>query len=241
MRIDCQAPEITAIVQEQPSIRVTLVATDTASGVDWSLYRIDGGQWISYTTPILITASQPRTVTVDYKARDMAGNWSATETATISITVVACNLYPIALHQSTVAGIPVGTALTNILNGSEPGSFGWLTWAGSPSATTLAQSLRPPGDSSTYVNPAAPNDHTVSVDDWVTGVPGVNNSSAVRTALNNLIGVPIVVPVWSEVQGQGANVQYRVVGYAEVAITGYSLPDRNRISAIYRGPVACGQ
>ncbi len=241
IRIDRVAPQITASVQQQPSIRVTLVATDTASGVDWSVYRIDGGQWISYTAPIPIGASQPSTVTVDYKARDVAGNWSATKTVAIPVTVVACNLYPIALHEGTVAAVPPGTALTNILNGLGPGNFGWLTWAGSPSVTALAQSLTPPGDSNTFVNPDNPNDNVVSVGDWVKGVPGVNNSSAIRTALDSLIGVPISVPVWSEVQGQGSGVRYRVIGYAQVEISGYSLPGQNRVSAVYLGSVACAQ
>ena len=77
--------------------------------------------------------------------------------------------------------------------------------------------------------------------DWVRGVPGVNNSSAIRRALNDLIGVPIVVPVWNEATGAGSGARYRVAGYAEVAITSYSLPGSSRISAIYRGMVNCIQ
>jgi hypothetical protein len=180
-------------------------------------------------------------VTLDYRARDVAGNWSATGTVTVQVNTTSCNLYPIALHESTVAGLPAGAALTNVFNGVGAGNFGWLTWAGSPSAAALATSLTPPGDSSTYANPDDPNDHIVSVGDWVVGAPGVNNSAAVRAALDGLIGVPITVPVWSQTQGQGSNVRYRIAGYAQVSLTSYALPGRNRISAIYLGPASCTQ
>ena len=156
-------------------------------------------------------------------------------------SAVACNLYPIALRDSTLAGIPVGTEIVDILNGSGPGKSGWLTWAGSTSVATLARSLTQPGDSDTYVNPDNPADHLLSVGDWVRGVPGVNNSSAVRRALDGLRSVLIVVPVWNEATGQGSGVCYRVAGYAEVALTSYSLPGNGRISAIYRGMVNCVQ
>jgi len=52
-----------------------------------------------------------------------------------------CDLYPIALSSQTLAGRSVGSIVTNISNGSQPGNFGWLTWGGSPSETTLLTSF----------------------------------------------------------------------------------------------------
>ncbi|MEZ4770332.1 MAG: hypothetical protein R2844_18130 [Caldilineales bacterium] len=155
-------------------------------------------------------------------------------------SAVTCELYPIALRDSTLAGVQPGDEVTNILNGGEPGNRGWLTWAGSTSSTALANSLTQPGDSHTYINPDNPSDHLLSVGDWVKGVPGVNNSSAVRRAMDNLVGVPIIVPVWDQTTGEGSGARYRVAGYAEVAITGFSLP-HGRVSAIFRGTVNCVQ
>ncbi|MCB0205667.1 MAG: hypothetical protein KDH89_12675, partial [Anaerolineae bacterium] len=155
-------------------------------------------------------------------------------------SAVTCELYPIALRDTSLSGIEPGTEVVNILNGGEPGNRGWLTWAGSTSSTTLANSLQQPGDSNTYVNPDNPADHLLSVGDWVKGVPGVNNSSAVRRAMDDLVGVPIVVPVWDQTSGEGSGARYRVAGYAEVAITSFSLP-HGRVSAIYRGMVNCVQ
>src|SRR4051794_1306194 len=79
--------------------------------------------------------------------------------------VNTCNLYPIALSEQTLVGVAVGTVIPDILNGMQPGNFGWLTWAGSPSEPTLVKSLTPPGDSNTYINVDNLADHVVSVGD----------------------------------------------------------------------------
>src|SRR5215469_16076791 len=117
----------------------------------------------------------------------------------------SCELYPIALSAQTLSNAVPGTVLSNIYNGTQPGSFGWLSWGGSPSEPTLVTSLTPPGDSSTYVNPDNPNDHHLVVGDWVSSKPGVSNSKEVRAALDNLETMSITVPVWSQSRGQGAN------------------------------------
>ena len=72
-------------------------------------------------------------------------------------------------------------------------------------------------------------------------VQPVEIASAIRRAMDDLVGVPIVVPVWNQTTGEGSGARYRVVGYAEVAITSYHLPGSSRISAIYRGMVNCAQ
>src|SRR5438105_14316666 len=64
-----------------------------------------------------------------------------------------CPLYPIGLSSQTLSNLAAGTVISDIYNGTQPGNFGWLSWAGSPSESTLVSSLTAPGDSSTYVNP----------------------------------------------------------------------------------------
>ncbi len=151
----------------------------------------------------------------------------------------ACPLMPIATNRATVADIPSGTAIRDILNGARPGQRGWLTWTGDVSEPVLATSLTLPGDSDTYRNPADATDHSVSVGDWVAGRPGVVNSRAVRDALEALIGREIVVPLWDTARGQGANAAYHVSGFARFSITDYELPKDNRIGARYLGPTDC--
>jgi PKD repeat protein len=153
---------------------------------------------------------------------------------------VTCELYPIALHVDTLAGVEVGEEIEDIYNGDGPGNFGWLSWTGDPSTPTLVESLTPPGDSDTYLNPYDAADHVLSVGDWVYGKPGVSNAKALRTALDNLESYVITVPVWDDAEGQGRNVEYHIVGYARVQITDYRLPGHDRISAIFRGYTDCG-
>ncbi len=165
----------------------------------------------------------------------------ATQTPTIVPTPIACQLYPIAMSEQTLAGALVGASLGDIWNGVQAGNFGWITWAGSPNVPTLITSLLPPGDSYTYVNPNDSTDRTVSIGDWVQGSPGVSNASGVRNALDTLMSRDITVPVWDQATGSGNNSLYRVVNFARVRITDYRLPGQNRITALFLGfdPV-CG-
>src|SRR5215510_9497852 len=86
-----------------------------------------------------------------------------------------CDLFPIALSEQQISGAAPGAILTNVLNGVQPGNFGWLTWAGSPSEPTLIKSLTPPADGATYVNPDNYQDHQISIGDWIQAKPGVSN------------------------------------------------------------------
>ena len=163
---------------------------------------------------------------------------TATSTPTATATAT-CNLYPIALHANTIAGATLGQELEDILNGSGPGNFGWLTWSGNNSINTLISSLTPPGDSDTYVNPYDPADNTPSVGDWVNGRPGAANSKQLRQALDNLMPLIITVPVWNQAQGQGNNIEYQISSYAQVQISDYHLPGQDRISVVYWGAASC--
>lgn len=151
-----------------------------------------------------------------------------------------CNLYPITLHWDTVRGAKPGDLLKDILNGTRPGNFGWLTWTGDQSINALVRSLTPPGDSYTYINPDDPQDHTVSPGDWVYGRPGVADSRRVRAALDALKPLVITVPVWDQATGHPLNrLRYRVVGFAQIQIADYHLPGQNRISAFFWGWMEC--
>ena len=150
-----------------------------------------------------------------------------------------CDLYPIALHERSLAGVAVGGVIRDIYNGVQPGNFGWLTWAGSPNEPTVVKSLTPPGDSATYTNPKDPSDHQVSVGDWVQGKPGISNSSQVRDALNTLTRIDITVPVWDKATGTGNNSLYRVVAFARVRLLNYRLPRENRITVRFLGLTNC--
>jgi len=212
------------------------------------VWTVDGRPAQTNTVP---AGGPPTTGRVDFAAVFTVGTHQisatvfdtvceATCSTTVTVNAAAVgNLYPIALHVDSLTGVPVGGMIPDIYNGVQPGNFGWLTWAGSPSEPTLVTSLTPPGNSSTYVNPRNRNDHTVSIGDWVQGKPGVTNSDKVRKALDTLKQIDIVVPVWDRAIGRGNNSLYHVVRFARVRITDYRLPKQNRITARFLGFVDC--
>ncbi len=159
------------------------------------------------------------------------------------ISAEGCDLYPIAVHESSV-NVLYGDTIYDIYNGDQPGNFGWLSWVGPDNEPTLVTSLNFP-DSHTYTNPYDGSDHVVSVGDWVQGATGVMNSSDIRDALEHLKMIDIVVPVWgSDGNGsgavlQGSNSLYHVVDFAMVQIVDYQLPSQNRISAEFHGLARC--
>ncbi|MCI0399151.1 MAG: hypothetical protein L0322_30040, partial [Chloroflexi bacterium] len=207
----------------------------------------DDGLGVTWQGPV--TAGQPAIVTIQVtpttcgpltnQVSALWGSGLVQDSNAVTVEVVgttSASLYPIALHQAALDGIQVGQSLGDIFFGGGPGNFGWLSWTGESSSTTLATSLTPPGDSETYVNPNDPNDHEVSLADWVDGRPGLQNSQAVRDALDLLVGSPILIPVWDTATGSGNNTLYHVTGFALVEITGYELTSSvNRISAVYLG------
>jgi hypothetical protein len=65
------------------SVSATLTATDAVSGVASILYRLNGGVWTTYTGPI--TISTDGTMTLEFYARDYAGNQGAVHSRTINI------------------------------------------------------------------------------------------------------------------------------------------------------------
>ncbi len=168
------------------------------------------------------------------------GTASAMVIIVVSQVSHSCELFPIALHQAVMADAQPGDILVNILNGEQPGNFGWLTWTGNTSTPALIDSLTLPGDSITYVNPNDASDHIVSAGDWVKGKPGVSNAQGVRAALDILKLVDIVVPVWDVTQGNGANAIYHITGFATIRILDYSLPSQDQITAQFIGFAACG-
>ena len=148
-------------------------------------------------------------------------------------------MYPIALHESSLLALTPGALVEDIFNGTEPGTFGWLTWRGSPSAPILVRSLTAPGDSDGYLNPSDPDDPSLSAGDWVQASPGVANAADIRDALDALLGQDIVVPVWDVSAGQGAGAYYRITAFALIRLADYALPNHNRISAQFITLTTC--
>ena len=74
-----------------------------------------------------------------------------------------------------------------------PGNFGWLSWLGSTSNPTLANSICNPD------NPA------LEFPAWVQGSTGTKNSSAVRACLDSWLGSTVLIPIWGQTNGAGGS------------------------------------
>src|SRR6266545_2945715 len=109
-----------------------------------------------------------------------------------SLSAADCQVLPLALPASALSNAAPNAVLTDIFQGTQPGNFGWLTWAGSPSEPTLVTSLAAPGDSQSYVNTDNVSDHQVSLGDWVQGRPAISNSKNIRDALDALTALDII-------------------------------------------------
>ncbi|HEY0734296.1 MAG TPA: hypothetical protein VGD69_05280, partial [Herpetosiphonaceae bacterium] len=147
-------------------------------------------------SPTSVSAAAAQTAALAASAAQRSSQLASAPAAASSATATSCALYPIALYVGSLNAVPVDTEIVDLLNGTGPGNFGWLTWTGGQSAPTLATSLTPPGDSHTYTNPNNPQDRRVSVGEWVRGTPGVSAGSAVRAALAQLLTTEASVPGW---------------------------------------------
>lgn len=121
------------------------------------------------------------------------------------------NLLPLTT-MCTDSGFEVGMVYTLWVNDMDaPGSFGWVDWNGGSSSN---------GELANNINDVR-NSGEWNIGDQVPAGPGVENSSAVRSALSGWMGKSATVPLYSQVHGSGNNATYEICGFAEFIITGY--------------------
>jgi RHS repeat-associated protein len=188
----------------------------------------------SKTIPALATAA-----TDVYRNQSHSLGLNHQVSARPSTASTSCALAPMALSKYGLDVTTEDSTIIDMLNGAGTGNFGWLSWTGRQDIQTLATSLTPPGDSNTYINPNDSQDHVVSPGDWVRGTTGVSNSSMVRDALDRLLMVDSIVPVWDNAAGTGSTLRYQIVRFARIRLMGYELPKHNRISARFLGWETC--
>jgi subtilisin family serine protease len=97
-RVDSEAPVTEASYEGQAGqngwytsdVGVTLAAADADSAVSSTQYRVNGGEWTTYTA--LFTLTQEGTNTIEYRSEDAAGNVEAVKTAEVKIDKTAPKL-----------------------------------------------------------------------------------------------------------------------------------------------------
>ena len=150
-----------------------------------------------------------------------------------------CDLYPLAIPASALAGRAVGDQITDVPHGDASNQFTWLTWTSDPHEYTLARSLIPPGDSYLFTEPDDPSDHVVDAGDWVERVPDALDTAAVRSKLSEHVGGLMLVPVRGASRARGAQHDDQVDRFAVIRLTAYELTAPARVSFEFFGYRDC--
>jgi hypothetical protein len=169
----------------------------------------------------------------------------------VNVASAQCDLYPIAISADTIASVAPGTEIKHIREGASTGDFAWLTWTGVQSDADLLASLTGSGNSYTYVDPTGSGDNTMAVNSLIVVKDNPPDGKRMRTALKDLAGVVLTVPVCDVVTQLQVGTKHHqpvyetvchVVGFAQIQIAGHELRpnDHDRLSILYLGLASCG-
>jgi hypothetical protein len=118
---DTTPPETIATLEGDQSggvytsdVTVTLTATDAGSGVNFTMYQVDGGAWMLYTAPFKVTGNGNHTV--GFYSTDKAGNVEPQKSVTFKIQ------YP--FEVTVKGGIGVSAVIKNT-GASELTNIAW--------------------------------------------------------------------------------------------------------------------
>ena len=126
VKVDDTPPVATGSVSADR--RLTVTATDDASGVAVREYRLDGGAWVVWTAPVQLDGAAH---SVDVRASDVAGNTSAVTSLSVAAVPAPTPTAPVSVAPPVVAGNPVvGRTLTATPGGWDQGNlafaYQWL-------------------------------------------------------------------------------------------------------------------
>lgn len=174
--------------------------------------------------------------------------------------------FPSHLDDASLPTAVSGT-LYQLNNGFGSSDFGWLVWNEgiAADATTLANSLTWPGNSTDYVDhgdagtavpdsgfsnvvrgyiePSDPTDQTLHNFDWIAASTGSISATEVTEALNAHIdlGRILRLPIWDSNDGSGANGRYQTSQFGLFRLIGYSISDSWLLLEYVADDTSCGQ
>lgn len=126
VKVDDAPPVVSGSVSDDR--RLTVAATDDASGVAVREYRLDGSPWTAWTSPVQLDGSEH---VVDVRAVDVAGNRSTEKSLSVAALPAPGPAAPVSTAPPIVAGNPVvGRTLTAVAGGWDQGgldfTYQWL-------------------------------------------------------------------------------------------------------------------
>ncbi len=87
-------------------VTVTLTATDENSGVDYTKYKVDGSEWMTYSAPFIVTGNGAHIVA--FYSVDLAGNQETEKSVSFTIE------YPVDIEITVKGGLGVSAAVKNV-------------------------------------------------------------------------------------------------------------------------------
>lgn len=133
-----------------------------------------------------------------------------------------CNQLPLAWPADRIPNARNQAIVADHAGNPGPGNFGWVTWDGDNSTPALLNSLNYPELSrTTYTDPTIadiddPARHTLQVGSTVEGLPG--NRTPGNVALAQYQNQVILAPVWDKAEGNGADLNYTITGFARILL-----------------------
>lgn len=192
IKIDKTAPTSTAAPDGGTftgPVQVTLSGADAGSGLDKLEYRLDGGAWTTYLSPVTISGNGPHTL--EHRATDVAGNVSAIGSGTYTIngggpgapTVQGfadpeTGSAPLAVHFSATGLDPEGGAL----------EYEWTLGDGTVLDSEFDFTFTQPGTYTATVKVTDPEGKTATDDVTVTVLPRSNAAPTVTASADKPSG-----------------------------------------------------
>ncbi|WP_298850495.1 Ig-like domain-containing protein [uncultured Aquimonas sp.] len=167
------------------------------------------------------------------------GAFSGSPKTDLPTAVSECPLLPIALPASALNGVAPGAPLPRLTRGTASNHFSWLSWTGSEDLELFGYSLKPPGDSHTYLNPDDASDLAVDAGDWVWTQSAAMNTSLVQTKLDALRYVDVIVPVWAQARDASSRRQLQVQRFVWVRLNNFRLSATPWIELTYLRDASC--
>lgn len=181
------------------SVKVTLSATDSGSGVAATFYGLDGGAYVTYSSPFTVSAIG--THTLHYYSRDVAGNTEAVHSLSFTIksptaTALASSLNPSTYGQSVTftakVTVSFGSAATGTVSFKQGATTLGTGTLSSGKATYATSTLHTGAHTITAVYNGSASDLTSTSSNLSQTVNRTTSTTSVASSLNpSTYGKPV--------------------------------------------------
>ena len=146
-----------------------------------------------------------------------------------------CTVLPLAWPNTSVGQVGRTYSARYFNNSDRSDGFGWLSWSGESMPSKLTAELHHPQTvERRYRNPLDLPDTFLNVGDGVSRHLGEGLPDA--TALQQYVGLSVVVSVWQQVLSSQSETVYRIQQFAHLLVT--EVPDSSTVKGIYLGDTA---